>query len=110
MVNTINNGEALVEIEFSIGTKQYKVIRGIKPNIFEIYEDDQLINQDASSIDYQKILERNIMILPLIGVICILAVFIVFSAAGRSDKANRVIWPFALCFISFLVFLGFLAS
>jgi len=61
MVNTINNGEALVEIEFSIGTKQYKVIRGIKPNIFEIYEDDQLINQDASSIDYQKILERNIM-------------------------------------------------
>ena len=61
MVNTINNGDALVEIEFSIGTKQYKVIRGIKPNIFEIYEDDKLINQDASSIDYQKILERNIM-------------------------------------------------
>ena len=50
------------------------------------------------------------MILPLLGIICILAVFIVFSAAGRSDKANRVIWPFALCFISFLVFLGFLAS
>ena len=61
MVNTINNGDALVEIEFSIGTKQYKVIRGIKPNIFEIYEDDKLLNQDASSIDYQKILERNIM-------------------------------------------------
>ena len=61
MVNTINNGDALVEIEFSIGTKQYKVSRGIKPNIFEIYEDDKLLNQDASSIDYQKILERNIM-------------------------------------------------
>jgi DNA repair exonuclease SbcCD ATPase subunit len=61
MVNTINNGDALVEIEFSIGTKQYKVVRGIKPNIFEIYEDDKLLNQDASSIDYQKILERNIM-------------------------------------------------
>ena len=50
------------------------------------------------------------MILPLLGIICILAVFIVFSAAGGSDKANRVIWPIALCFISFLVFLGFLAS
>ena len=61
MVNTVNNGDALVEIEFSIGTKEYKVRRGIKPNIFEIYCDDELINQDASSVDYQKILERNIM-------------------------------------------------
>ena len=62
MVNTINNGDALVEIEFSIGTKQYKVIRGIKPNIFEIYEDDKLINQDASSIDYQKMSIENYFI------------------------------------------------
>ena len=61
MVNTVNNGDALVEIEFSIGTKEYKVRRGIKPNIFEIYCDNELINQDASSVDYQKILERNIM-------------------------------------------------
>jgi DNA repair exonuclease SbcCD ATPase subunit len=61
MINTVNNGEALVEIDFSIGTKQYKVKRGIKPNIFEIYENDELINQDASSVDYQKVLERNIM-------------------------------------------------
>ena len=61
MVNTVNNGDALVEIEFSIGTKEYKVRRDIKPNIFEIYCDDELINQDASSVDYQKILERNIM-------------------------------------------------
>jgi len=61
MINTVNNGDALVEIEFSIGTKEYKVRRGIKPNIFEIYCDDELINQDASSVDYQKILERNIM-------------------------------------------------
>ena len=61
IVNTVNNSDALVEIEFSIGTKEYKVRRGIKPNIFEIYCDDELINQDASSVDYQKILERNIM-------------------------------------------------
>jgi len=61
IVNTVNNSDALVEIEFSIGTKEYKVRRGIKPNIFEIYCNDELINQDASSVDYQKILERNIM-------------------------------------------------
>jgi len=61
IVNTINGGDALVEIDFSIGTKQYKVIRGVKPNIFEIYCDDELVNQNASSVDYQKVLERNIM-------------------------------------------------
>ena len=47
IVNTINNGDTLVEIDFSVGTKQYKVIRGIKPNIFEIYCNDELVNQNA---------------------------------------------------------------
>ena len=61
IVNTINNGDTLVEINFSVGTKQYKVIRGIKPNIFEIYCNDELVNQNASTVDYQKVLERNIM-------------------------------------------------
>jgi len=61
IVNTINNGDTLVEIDFSVGTKQYKVIRGIKPNIFEIYCNDELVNQNASTVDYQKVLERNIM-------------------------------------------------
>jgi len=61
MVNTINNADTLVEVYFSIGPKKYKVRRGIKPNIFEIYQDGILLNQDASSIDYQKYLEQNIM-------------------------------------------------
>ena len=61
IVNTINNADTLVELEFQIGTKAFKVIRGIKPNIFEIYCDDVLQNQDASSIDYQKILEDQIL-------------------------------------------------
>ena len=61
MVNTINNGDCVVEIEFSVGTKNYKVIRSVKPNKFEIYKDGELVNQDASTIDYQKYLERNIM-------------------------------------------------
>lgn len=61
IVNTINDGDAEVEVEFSVGTKNYKVVRGIKPNKFEIYSDGDLINQDASTIDYQKYLESNIM-------------------------------------------------
>ena len=61
MINTINNSECEVEIDFEVGTKQYKVKRSIKPNLFEIYENGQLLNQNASSIDYQKYLEHNIM-------------------------------------------------
>ena len=61
MVNTINNGDCIVEVDFDVGTKQYKVIRTIKPNSFEIYCNGKLLNQDASTIDYQKYLEKNIM-------------------------------------------------
>ena len=61
MINTINNADCEVEIEFDVGTKQYKVKRSVKPNLFEIYENGQLLNQNASSIDYQKYLEHNIM-------------------------------------------------
>jgi DNA repair exonuclease SbcCD ATPase subunit len=61
MVNTINNSEAIVEVEFMVGTKNYIVRRGIKPNIFEIMCDGEQLNQDASTIDYQKYLEQNIM-------------------------------------------------
>ena len=61
MVNTINGSGALVELSFNVGPKAYKIIRGIKPNIFEIYCDGQLLSQDASNVDYQKYLEANIM-------------------------------------------------
>jgi len=61
MINTINQLDCEVEIDFDVGTKQYKVKRGVKPNLFEIYCNGQLIDQNASNIDYQKYLERNIM-------------------------------------------------
>jgi hypothetical protein len=54
MVNTINQNDTIVELEFTTGTKLYKIIRGVKPTIFEIYCDGELLNQEASSIDYQK--------------------------------------------------------
>ena len=61
LVNSINERETIVEIEFTIGTVQYKVIRGIKPNVFEIYRNDKLLDQDAASKDTQKYLEQSII-------------------------------------------------
>ena len=61
LVNSINQKNCVVTIEFDIGPRQYKIIRGIKPNIFEIYLNGEMINQDAASKDYQKVLEQQIL-------------------------------------------------
>ena len=61
LVNSINNGSSIVEVDFKIGTKTFKVIRGIKPNIFEIYINGKMYNQDANMRDYQKYLEQQIL-------------------------------------------------
>jgi len=61
LVNSTNEKECLVEIDFSIGTIEYKIKRGIKPNIFEIWINGVLQNQAAASIDQQKQLEDNIL-------------------------------------------------
>lgn len=61
LVNSINGKNCLVTVEFSINGVSYKVVRGIKPNKFEIYQNDQLMNQDAAARDYQKVLEQQIL-------------------------------------------------
>jgi len=61
LVNSINGKGCLVEVEFDTNGKEYKIIRGIKPNVFEIWCDGEMINQDAASRDYQKILEQQIL-------------------------------------------------
>lgn len=61
LINSINGKGMVVEIEFSVGLKSYKVIRGMKPNKFEIYIDGELVAQDASVRDYQEYLEKNIL-------------------------------------------------
>ena len=61
LLNTITQKNLVVEIEFSIGINQYKIIRGIKPNIFEVYQNDKLMNQSAEMKDYQEILEKQII-------------------------------------------------
>jgi DNA repair exonuclease SbcCD ATPase subunit len=61
LLNSINQRDGLVEVEFSVGKKQYKVVRGLKPNIFEIYCDGVMVNQDSSVKDYQEHLEKFIL-------------------------------------------------
>ena len=61
LINSINERECLVEIKFYIGSVKYKVIRGIKPNVFEIYRNGQLLDQDAANKDYQAYLEKSIL-------------------------------------------------
>tara|TARA_Y100000004_G_scaffold61832_1_gene69192 strand:- start:113 stop:1816 length:1704 start_codon:yes stop_codon:yes gene_type:complete len=61
LINSINGKKSLVTVEFSIGTTKYKVVRGIKPNLFEIWRDDKMLNQESHARDYQKLLENNIL-------------------------------------------------
>ena len=61
LINSINNKGLLVEVEFGIGSKSYIVKRGAKPNIFEVYQDSTLINLDASTNDYQEMLDKHIL-------------------------------------------------
>jgi len=61
LVNSINQKECVVEIEFDIGNKSYKIVRGIKPNVFEIFVNEELLNQSAAIKDYQEYLEKIIL-------------------------------------------------
>ena len=61
LINTTNEKDCVVEIEFSIGPVEWKVVRGIKPNVFEIYRDGQLLDRAASAVDQQKWLEENVL-------------------------------------------------
>ena len=61
LVNTVNEKNLLTEVEFSLGKSEWKVRRGIKPAVFEIYNNGKIINQDAKSTDYQKYLEDKIL-------------------------------------------------
>lgn len=61
LVNSINQKNCLVEVEFSVNGSDYKIVRGIKPVCFEIWRDGDLINQDSHNKEYQQVLERNIL-------------------------------------------------
>ena len=61
LINTINSKDALVEVEFTIGSKKYRIVRGIKPNVFEIYVNGVMLDQSSHAKEYQQILEKNIL-------------------------------------------------
>jgi DNA repair exonuclease SbcCD ATPase subunit len=61
LVNSITRKDAVVEIEFDIGKTSYKIVRGMKPNVFEVYQNGTLLNQSAEIKDYQEILEKQIL-------------------------------------------------
>jgi DNA repair exonuclease SbcCD ATPase subunit len=94
LLNSINGKDCVVEVEFSVGNKQYKIVRGIKPNIFEIYQDGILVNQDAASRDYQEYLERFIIKLNYKSftqiVILGSASFVPFMQLSASDRRSII--------------------
>ena len=61
LVNTVNEKECVVEIEFSTGVTDWKIIRGIKPNVFEIYKNGEMLDRAAANADQQKWLEENVL-------------------------------------------------
>jgi len=61
LVNTVNEKDCNVEISFTVGTRDYRIVRGIKPSIFEIWVGDNMLNQTAAANDQQKYLETNIL-------------------------------------------------
>lgn len=61
LMNSINGKNLVVEVEFAIGKHEYKIVRGIKPSVFEVYQNNSLINQNADSKEYQELLEKQIL-------------------------------------------------
>jgi DNA repair exonuclease SbcCD ATPase subunit len=61
LVNSVNNKGTVVEVEFTVAGARYKVIRGLKPAVFEIWQGDTMVNQNSHAKEYQKVLEQNIL-------------------------------------------------
>jgi DNA repair exonuclease SbcCD ATPase subunit len=90
LINSINGKDCVVEVEFDTNNKSYKIVRGIKPNIFEIYCNGELVNQDAAVRDYQEYLEKFIVKLNFKSftqiVILGSASFVPFMQLSNSDR------------------------
>ena len=94
LVNTINEKDCLIEIEFKIGKKDWLVRRGIKPNVFEILVNGKLLDQDSKVKDYQKYLEENILKLNYKSftqtVILGSATFVPFMQLSAADRRDII--------------------
>jgi len=94
LINSINGKDCVVEIELDCNNKSYKIIRGIKPNVFEIYQNGDLLNQDAAVRDYQEYLEKFILKMNYKSftqiVILGSASFVPFMQLSASDRRNII--------------------
>lgn len=94
LLNTINNKDCVVELWFSIGEIQYIVRRGIKPNIFEVYRNDELINQDADSKEYQEQFEKHIFKVTYSAFPQVVALgsasFVPFMQLDKKDRSKMI--------------------
>jgi len=94
LINSINSKDCVVEIELDCNNKSYKIIRGIKPNVFEIYQNGDLLNQDAAIRDYQEYLEKFILKMNYKSftqiVILGSASFVPFMQLSTSDRRNII--------------------
>ena len=94
LLNSINGKDCVVEVEFDTNNKSYKIVRGIKPNKFEIYCDGELLNQDAAARDYQEFLEKFILKLNYKSftqiVILGSASFVPFMQLSSSDRRSII--------------------
>ena len=61
LINSVNEKDCKVEVDFSIGNTDWKVVRGIKPTLFEIWRNDTLLDQSSAALDQQKWLEQNVL-------------------------------------------------
>ena len=61
LVNSVNQKQCVVEVEFEVGNNHYKIVRGIKPSVFEIYHNGNMLNQESHAKEYQRLLEQNIL-------------------------------------------------
>jgi DNA repair exonuclease SbcCD ATPase subunit len=94
LINSINGKDCVIEIELDCNNKSYKIIRGIKPNVFEIYQNGDLLNQDAAIRDYQEYLEKFILKMNYKSftqiVILGSASFVPFMQLSASDRRNII--------------------
>ena len=98
LVNTVNCGDCKVELEFDIGKIQWKVVRGIKPNVFEIYKNGTLLDQASATNDQQKWLEQNVLKMNYKSFTQIVVLgsstfvpFMQLSAPGRRDVIEDIL-------------------
>jgi DNA repair exonuclease SbcCD ATPase subunit len=94
LINSINGKDCVIEIELDCNNKSYKIVRGIKPNVFEIYQNGDLLNQDAAIRDYQEYLEKFILKMNYKSftqiVILGSASFVPFMQLSASDRRNII--------------------